>query len=265
MRNLTQQFFSKGWCRFPFDKRLQKWVDSALSSARDTVLDERFSRYHRYQNTWFAGVNVLPNDETGAVPGGLPVSGSAVDFIRDQLGLTEFSWDRAQVSVCYPGYPKPMEGESEAKFRFRKDRDAAHIDGLLPVGEHRRRYLRETHGFILGIPMVEFDQNASPFVVWEKSHEVMRHYFETSLAEIPSNQWTDADLTEIYHKARKQIFETCDRVTIHAKPGEAFLAHRLVLHGTAPWKSQADAGADGRMICYFRPVALDTYGWLKKP
>ena len=218
MRNLTEQFFSEGWCRFAFDPRLSDWVESTLASARKTLSDPQHQTYHRYQNTWFAGVNVLPNDDSGAVPGGPPVCGEAVDFIHAQLGLEGFAWDKAQVSVCFPGYPQPMAGESEAKFRFRHDRDAAHIDGLLPIGEQRRRYLREFHGFILGIPMVDFSEGASPFVVWERSHEVMRGCFEKCLGKIPQEQWADTDLTEVYHRARQQVFESCKRVTVHAKP-----------------------------------------------
>jgi hypothetical protein len=60
------------------------------------------------------------------------------------------TWDRAQVSVCYPGYPKPMDGETDGQHRFRRDRDAAHVDGLLGLGQPKRRFLKEPHQFILG-------------------------------------------------------------------------------------------------------------------
>ena len=33
-----------------------------------------------------------------------------------------------------------------------------------------------------------------------------------------------------------------------AKPGEAYLAHRLSLHGIAPWGESATASSGGRMI-----------------
>ena len=113
----------------------------------------------------------MPNDIHGAVGDSGPLQGKAVDFIRDELGLDGFEWDIGQISICYPGYPQPMTGESEAAFRFRRDRDAAHVDGLLPEGPQRRRHLREHHGFILGIPLVAFSEDASPFVVWEGSHK----------------------------------------------------------------------------------------------
>jgi hypothetical protein len=265
MRNPDEHFFSQGWCQFDFDPLLFEWVESALAPARETVCAESNARWYRYQNTWFAGVNVLPNDVQGEIGNSGPLQGRAVDFIETGLGLRNFAWDAAQISVCFPGYPQPMDGESSAKGRFRRERDAAHVDGLLPVGEERRRHLREHHGFILGIPMVQFSSGASPFVVWEKSHEIMRDYFTRRFSDIPPDQWGDIDLTEVYHEARKQAFENCKRVEIHARPGEAFLAHRLVLHGMAPWREDAEAGDDGRMICYFRPDPFGPGEWLHDP
>ncbi len=138
MRNPAEQFFSLGWCQFEFDPLLFEWVRTALAPARETLHSEQHARWHRYQNTWFAGVNAMPNDGQGAVAGSGPLRGRAVEFIEAELGLRDFTWDAAQVSVCYPGYPQPMEGESSAKTRFRLDRDAAHVDGLLPLGADRR-------------------------------------------------------------------------------------------------------------------------------
>ena len=155
-----------------------------------------------------------------------------------------------------------MEGETAASFRYRKTNDAAHVDGLLPEGRRRRRYLREYHGFILGIPMVEFDAGCSPFVLWEGSHEIIRQTFSSCLKKLPINRWGDEDLTEMYHDVRRRIFKECARVCVHASPGEAFIVHRLMLHGVAPWKDLATASADGRMICYFRPEYGGANRWL---
>ena len=265
MRNLAKQFFTRGWCRFDHDPELQGWIDAALAAARACLRDPQQEKWLRYQGTWFAGVNALPNDETGAVDSSGALRGSAVDFIANELRLTHFAWDRAQVSVCYPGYPKPMAGESAAKARYRRERDAAHVDGLLPEGPQRRRHLREHHGFILGLPMVEFDASASPFVVWEGSHEIMRKIFSDRFSGIPAEQWGEQDVTEVYHAAREQAFAECKRIEIHARPGEAFLAHRLVLHGMAPWRQDAWAGPDARMICYFRPDPFGPHEWLHNP
>jgi len=187
----------------------------------------------------------------------------AVEYIRDALGLDRFDWDRAQVSVCYPGYPKPWEKESEAAFRFRRDRCAAHLDGLLPEGPERRRHLREHHLFILGVPMAEADPEAAPFVIWEGSHEIVRQWFRRVYDGRPAGNRGDLDVTDSYHALRREIFETCPRVPIRRRPGEAFLVHRLALHGVAPWADGAGAGPDGRMIVYFRPTMGDAEQWLE--
>ena len=265
MRNPASQFFSRGWCRLPSDPEIDAWRTAALPAARATLSAAEHARWHRYQDTWFAGVNVLPNDASGAVAGGPPLRGAAVEFIRRALGLDGFAWDAAQVSVCFPGYPRPMAGESEGRAKFRRERDAAHVDGLLPEGPGRRRHLREHHGFILGIPMVEFDPDASPFVVYEGSHEIMRAGFREGFDGLDPSTWGEVDITESYHAARERAFAECARVEVYARPGETFLAHRLLLHGTAPWRDGACAGPDGRMICYFRPAVLEPDAWLLNP
>ncbi|MCP4980992.1 MAG: hypothetical protein GY935_10915 [Gammaproteobacteria bacterium] len=210
MRNLAKHFFETGWCRFPHDPQLSAWVDSALTSARATLQDPSQSKWLRYQGTWFAGVNALPNNDQGAVGTSGPLRGEAVDFISSVLGFEGFSWDAAQVSACYPGYPQPMDGESPGRARYRRERDAAHVDGLLPEGPERQRHLREHHGFILGIPMVEFDAHAAPFVLWQGSHEIMREYFATVFTGMPVEQWGEQDITEIYHAARERVFSDCE-------------------------------------------------------
>jgi hypothetical protein len=265
MRNHVNHFFTQGWCKFAQDPILRGWVNATLASARATLQDPQQAKWLRYQNTWFAGVNALPNDARGNIANSGPLQGKAVEFIAGALGLEKFAWDSAQISVCYPGYPQPMTGETLAKTRYRRERDAAHVDGLLPEGPERRRHLRELHGFILGIPMVEFNAGASPFVVWEGAHEVMREAFALRFAGLPCEQWGEQDITEVYHAARDRAFAICKRVEIHARPGEAFLAHRLILHGMAPWGDNAVAGADGRMICYFRPDPFGPYEWLNNP
>ena len=265
MRNLAEHFMRLGWCRFERDSRLLDWIAAALPAARACREDPRHAEWLRYRQTWFAGVNALPNDARGEVGGSGPLAGDAVEFIARELGLSGFDWDRAQVSICYPGYPQPMEGESEALLRYRRERDAAHVDGLLREGPRRRRFLREFHGFILGIPMVECDAGASPFTVWEGSHEIMREVFRARFAGLPPEAWGEQDVTEVYQQARERVFRDCARVEIHARPGEAYLAHRLSLHGMAPWQEGAAAGIDGRMIVYFRPDTFGPFEWLNDP
>jgi hypothetical protein len=258
-----ESFFEKGWLRFEYDPALAEWVRRALPSAREAVPADENTRWLRCGGTWFVGVNVLPNDSSGAVGGSGSLRGRAIRFSRQSLGISGFEWDRGQISVCHPGYPQPMESESAAAFAYRRDRDAAHVDGLLPEGVDRRRHLREYHGFILGTPMVEFSADASPFVVWEGSHEMIRAAVSERFAGLPPSQWGDEDITEVYHQIRQAVFERCERVEIAVKPGEAFIAHRLVLHGVAPWAETATAGEDGRMICYFRPIVGGPEEWLE--
>ena len=258
-------FSEKGWCRFKYDKMLMRWVRRALPCAREIVAAEQNAQWLRCGDTWFAGVNVLPNAADGSICGSGAIQGEVVNFIRETLGLDGFDWDLAQVSVCYPGYPQPMPGESTAAFAYRRDRDAAHVDGLLPEGADRRRHFRETHGFIMGIPMVDFSPGDSPFVVWEGSHKVMRETFTEVFQGVPADQWGKMDITGVYHQARHKIFESCKRVEIYATPGEAYLVHRLALHGIAPWQSGASATRDGRMICYFRPEIGGPENWLFNP
>jgi hypothetical protein len=261
----SDSYFEKGWRRFEYDPALAEWVRGALPSAREAVRAEKNAHWLRCGGTWFVGVNALPNDASGAVGDSGPLRGVAVRFIRQALGISGFDWDSAQVSVCYPRYPQPMESESAAAFRYRRDRDAAHVDGLLPEGADRSRHLREHHGFILGISMVEFGVDAAPFVVWEGSHQMIRAAMTERFGDSPPEHWGDEDLTAAYHQVRRDVFGTCKRVEIAVRPGEAFVAHRLVLHGVAPWADSATAGEDGRMICYFRPIVGGPVEWLTAP
>ncbi|MGI9383348.1 MAG: hypothetical protein ACR2PO_09345 [Methyloligellaceae bacterium] len=262
---MEHAFFEKGWRHFSYDRALAAWVSQTLPTAREAVAAPENSHWLRCGGTWFAGVNVLPNDAQGAVRNGTEIVGKVVDFIHDVLKLKHFAWDRAQVSVCYPGYPKPMARESEAAYRYRRDRDAAHVDGLVREGQRRRRHLREHHGFLLGIPMIETNAGASPFVIWEGSHEVIRKAFAAQFKCMPPERWDEVDVTEIYHAARRKIFDTCRRTEIVARPGEAFLVHRFALHGTARWRDTEHAGPDGRMIVYFRPEIGASGDWLNAP
>ncbi|WP_424947322.1 hypothetical protein [Candidatus Spongiihabitans sp.] len=269
----AESFFKRGWRKFKYDGVLAAWVACALPEARKAVGKQENAHWLRCGGTWFAGVNVLPNSASGALSNCGPLQGAAVEFIRHGLGMglgrSNFDLDRGQVSVCYPGYPQPMESESRAAFRYRRDCDAAHVDGLLAEGAAKRRHLREHHGFILGFPLVDFGADASPFVVWEQSHEIIRAAFRARFKGLAPHRWGDEDVTEIYRRARRNVFAACKRVEIAVTPGQAFIVHRLAVHGVAPWgKSDgksATSGADGRMICYFRPEIGGPLEWLSAP
>lgn len=262
---MVERFFARGWARFGPDPRVRDWAAHARIAARQAVQDPAHAHWHVCDGTWFIGVDALPNDSQGRIGGSTPLSGPAVNFIETHLGALP-PLHPAQVSVTWPGYPRPREGESTAAFRYRQRRDAAHLDGLKPRGPDRRRHLDERHGFILGLPLTETDPGAAPLVVWEGSHEILRAALTEALEGQDPSDWGDIDLTAPYQAARARIFETCRRVPLHARPGEAYLLHRLILHGVAPWEEGAQAPEEGRMIVYFRPhMPGGTADWLAAP
>ena len=261
----AEHFFAKGWVQFDPEPVAKAWVTAASPLADEIVADPKHrADWLRCGGTWFAGVNVFPNDATGAVPDRSipPLEGSAVAFIARVLGLEGVAWDQAQISVCYPGYPQPGEDESDAAFRFRRDRAAAHVDGILPIGPDRRRMLGEAHGFVLGLPLNQTPPDAAPLVVWEGSHEIIRAAFRERLEGIAPADWAREDVTDAYTTARRAVFDRCPRVAITVPPGAAYIVHRLAVHGVAPWGPAG--GQAPRSIAYFRPELelKDPAAWL---
>jgi hypothetical protein len=209
------------------------------------------------QDTWFVGVDALPTAPDGSI-GGVPLAGPAIDFLAPLPPL-----HRAQLSITYPGYPRPRDGENDAAFAYRKNRDAAHVDGLIADGPDRRRTIAEPHAFILGLPLTACGAGASPLVVWEGSHDIMRAAFVAALAPHAPEDWGHVDITDAYVAARRQVFDACQRVELPAQPGEALLLNRMTLHGVGAWHPSATAPPEGRMIAYFRPpAARSVESWL---
>jgi hypothetical protein len=236
-----------GYQVFPYDPAVSAWAQAA-HRVGIKVLESGGER--RHGATWFVGVDALPNAHDGSVVG-VPLAGEWLDQVTAPP-----VWHRAQLSVVFAGYPQKDADESGAAHRFRKNRDAAHVDGLLPEGPQKRRHLREPHGFIAGLPLN--DVAASPLVVWRGSHLIMRDAFRQAFAGIAPQDWGDQDVTEVYQTARRHCFETCPRVEVAAKPGQVILLDRHLLHGVAPW--DADMSDDMRMIAYFRPqIAAATW------
>ena len=181
------------------------------------------------------------------------------------FGLQPEPLHRAQLSAIHPSYPRPSPDETPAAFAFRRDRDAAHLDGLLPVGQARQRMIQEPHGWILGLPLTVCDPDASPLVAWECSQYILRGALRAALAPHPPESWYEIDLSKPYAEARREVFARCRRVEIPVQPGEAILLHRLVLHGVAPWAMGAKAPPEGRIIAYFRPLLPSAETWLTAP
>ena len=262
--DLLEQFLETGILRFPADPDMCAWADHARPVALAATQDPANGHWLRCGGTWFVGVDALPNDQSGWVDGGPPLAGAAMAFLNAAPGWC-LPLHRAQVSVCYPGYPKPSPQETDAAFRFRRDRDAAHVDGLLAEGPEKRRFLKEPHAYILGIALTAQSPDAAPLVAWEGSHHIMRQAFARVLDGQPASRWPEIDVTEAYQAARRQVFTSCRRVMLPAAPGEAVLLHRLLVHGVAPWGAAATASAAGRMIAYFRPHFPGLADWLERP
>ena len=110
-----------------------------------------------------------------------------------------------------------------AAFKYRLKKAAAHVDGLHPIGKEKIRKLKEQHAFILGIPVTLSSKKASPLVVWEGSQKIVKHYFKKSLSNVDPNDWGNIDLTTLYHQARREIFQSCTKVEIHATTGESYI------------------------------------------
>lgn len=259
--NRRETFLQQGFLRFPADDATRDWSGHALPFAAAAARDPAQAHWLRCGGTWFVGVDALPNDAQGRVPGGPPLAGAAAAFVQRELGLG-LPLHRAQVSVCYPGYPRPSAEESEAAYNFRRRRDAAHVDGLLAEGPEKRRHLKEPHAYILGISLTEQSGDAAPLTVWKGSHRIMTPMFAKAFAGLPPERWKEVDVTAPYQEARRQVFASCERVVLPSAPGEAVLVHRHLLHGVAPWGDAATGTAEGRMIAYLRPEFPDVGDWL---
>ncbi len=249
---------SDGFAVLPVDRRVADWAVAALEVATTVAADPvQQARWLRHDGTWFVGVDALPNADDGSVKR-VPLAGPWGGLIDAVPPLHP-----AQLSVVYPGYPRRAEDETETAHRFRLTRDAAHLDGLLAEGAGKRRFLREPHRWILGLPLNPSD--ASPLVVWRHSHVMVRRAFQQAYEGVDPQKWGDTDVTEVYQAVRKAVFDTCDRVIVRAVPGQAIVVHRHAIHGVAPWADDAKAPPEGRMVAYFRPHFADPADWLRQP
>lgn len=251
-------FDLKGWTRRGPASDILAWAEAAFAASIKAVAAPQNAHWLQCEGTWFVGVDVLGNDGAGNLSC-VNFPASLTSVLAEMPDCAPFH--PAQVSVIYPGYPRPRIGESDAAFRYRVRRDAAHVDGLLPIGPKRRRMLREPHGYILGVPLTKCSADAAPLVVWEGSHRIMQRAFRSAFDSVAPEDWGSVDLTDVYQAARRDVFDACPRVEVTALPGEAYLIHRLALHGVAPWRQGAVAPPEGRMIAYLRPELQDIKNW----
>jgi hypothetical protein len=222
-------WLARGWQVFAPEPGVTDWVNAVRRAGLAATADPGL---RRHGGTWCAGVDALPNDARGAVPGGPALSCEALATAQSITGALPLH--PAQVSVTYPGYPGRDAQDTEAAHRYLCSRDAAHLDGLLPIGPDRRRHLREPHGYILGLPLTRADAAAAPLVVYDGSHMIMRDAFRAAFDGRPPGDWPMIDVTEVYQAARRRCFAECARIALPAAPGQAVLLHRLALHGIAP-------------------------------
>lgn len=239
-----------GWRRIGPDPAIAAWARAAHGPALAALAADPAG--WRHGGTWFVVVDARDNDPRGGISG--------VGFPWHALGLPPEPLHRAQLSTLRPGYPARDPDETEAAHRFRRERDAAHLDGLLPEGADRRRHLREPHGWILGLPLTDCDPGAAPLVVWPGSHRIILAAFRKALQGAPDPG--AVDLTAVYQAARRQVLDSCTRLELPGRVGEAVLMHRALIHGVAPWQAGAKAPPEGRIVAYFRPLLPSVAAWL---
>ncbi|MEM9605303.1 MAG: hypothetical protein AAGA11_20745 [Pseudomonadota bacterium] len=254
-------FAERGWTHADSIPGLDTWLAHAVPHAERLIAAPENARWLRAGGTWYAGVNLLNNDARGACPGGPPLPRALLDAITACDAAPFEGWDTAQLSVVYPHYPRRDPDESEASHAFRRNRDAAHVDGLHAVGPARRRHANEHHAFVLGLPWTPAPDGASALAVWEGSHRLMRERLAAALDGLDPADWPSVDLTEAYQAARRAVFEACPRVEVQAPVGGAYLVHRLAVHGISPWRADAAEGAR-RAVAYFRPALTNAGDWL---
>ena len=245
-----------GFRVFDHDPRVAAWAQAALVEARKVAADPVMQGADnlRHGQTWFVGVDALPNAADGSI-GGVPLAGPWQDCVP-ALPL-----HAAQLSIIYAGYPKQDRGESDANHRYRQNRCAAHVDGLLPIGLTRRRFAQEFHSYILSLPLN--DVHHAPTVVWRGSQRIMQAALRRAIGSANPAQ---VDITDAYQAARKQVFDTCERVSLELRVGQTALLHPFVLHGTQAWGDAIDTVGEGRMIAFFRPeCAGGASEWLATP
>ena len=237
---------------FPATEESSRWAKAARSAAQALLSNPTAMAGQdlRHGKTWMVGLDALANKPDGTC-GNVPLVGPW-RALTPKLPLHP-----AQLSVVFPQYPRQDPDQSDANHRFRYNRSAAHVDGLLPEGPEKRRYVREFHAYVLGIALNIC--GGSPTVYWKGSHHIMRAALTRALS---GPQGLDADVTEVYQDARKLVFETCEKVLLKVAFGESFLLHRFALHGTDPWHSNE---TNPRITAFFRPEFATAETWLHAP
>lgn len=257
-------FLHHGWLLFDTDPKLTDWIAHAIPAAQTALHDPQLAHWFDCEGTWFVGVDALPNDTEGRIGASAPLSNANwARFWTDHFGPLP-PLHKGQLSVVWPGYPRPRHGESDAAFRYRQNKDAAHVDGILAIGPDRQRMVREPHAFIVGLPLNLAPKTAAPLTVWDQSHKPMGNALRAALQN--REDLPNVDVTQAYQAARRTVFETCEKRALHAKPGQAILLHRHLLHGISAWSNAKAEDPENRQIAYFRPECSGGVSeWLNHP
>lgn len=263
---LLQNLASQGWHRLPASKALKAWAEHHLLPAQQCLHDPKQQSWWCYSNTWFAGVNVLPNNGKGAVDGCPPLPEALLTELLAYCDASQGDMDKGQISALLPGYPQWDPQQSAAANQFRQQHFAAHLDGLVPIGTQRRRHLTEQHSFILGIGLTDHPEEAAPLMLWPGSQQRIQAWLRSRLANLPSERWAEVDLTDEYQQLRQQILMDTQPMPLPLSKGQGYLLHRHLLHGMGHWPHDIpDPQQQGRIIAYFRPCWHAPSLWLHGP
>ena len=254
-----------------------RWIEATKENIRYKFWQKEYEDSEfRSGSTWFAGINFLDNEARGDV-NGVSFSPRLWSQIIGNFGVGINYWDTAQVSICWEGYPKKDPAETEKAFKYRLEKYASHVDGLIPIGSARRRFAKEFHAFILGIPIINSGVNSAPLMVWEGSHKIFRTMFRKVYSGLSESEISDLDVTDIYQKYRRKAFSTCPVRKVFSNNNQPYILDRHLLHGVGPWNAgicdplllhrdnlfRLDP-MFGRIVVYFRPTYKNLLDWITK-
>lgn len=257
-------FDRDGWLRLPATTESAAWAAAARAEAEATLKTMPADQW-RSGGTWAVGRDLLTNRPTGQLSGGETLPDGWRRLTAELAGLQGLVLHAAQVSTVLRGYPRPSPGEGAAAFRFRRDRAAAHLDGLVPTGPGRVRRLAEPHAIVFGIGLSPGPGAAGALTVWRGSHRILGPALRDALAGLSDGDIPTRGLSGPYQAARRRALQACDRVALPLNPGEGVILHRHSLHGIAPWPARVPGPALGRQVAYFRPTYASLAQWRDAP
>ena len=264
-------FHARGWVRLGWDRPDGGLGGKAASGPTMALTQASEGAEFRCDGAWFPGDQYRwPTAQTAArrslgVP---PLGGAPLRFLAEALGFAGLAFDRAQLSVCFPGYPR--QGARGDRGRLRLSLASATPPMSTGCGARcraradggSRRPTASSSACRWWRPIRPRARSRSGRARTRSCAAPSREAF----AGAPPERWREIDVTEAYQEARQRCFETCARVPLPARRGESTIVHRLALHGVAPWT--APANAPPRAIAYFRPDPFPGAApdwWLTRP